>query len=216
MDTFKKYLQRNNKTYFLLTEGPKADIYAARMFFGLSQPHAIVEGPKNGLVGLYLMDKNLFSDKVAQKFNGLNKTAEKLFLKTNVSQIGRRAAEHATVEVIRKESEATDAMKRDEKLAEPLPEKPKEKEEKKKPDVRWYGEDYGWAPLKQFIRDQAVSGKFMNFTKEEEQERVETFKKKYLSMAIDTLKVFKTIFPKESHLGFVDILKNLKIDPVTM
>jgi hypothetical protein len=221
MEQFKKYLRYNNQVYFLLTVGAKAEINTARYVFGLNGPHVVVyplDGhPIGGKLALYALDKDHLGKQIIKKFDGLNKVAEKFLLKTNVSQIGKRGADYATQDVARKESEAKEAMKKDNKLAEPLPETKKTDKTSSKPDVTWDREDMGHSPmnvLQYMIKKQRTEGKVMNFTKEEEEDRIEGFKKQYLNTSIDVLKALKVLFPDESHTEFVNILKNVKIEPL--
>lgn len=193
-----------------MVDGTKAEVTAVRYLYRLKEPAVVIfpqSGTVNGKVGLYAINTVCLGDALSSVFSGLNTLAEKLLLRTNVSQIGQRAAHLSEIEMNRKESDAQEEMKEDGKLALPTPSK---KKEELKPDFQWGGEDFGYGPL-HYLK---LTGKVINFSKKEEHERIEEFKKKYLTLAIDVLKTVKKIFPKDTCLQFVDVLKNLKIEPI--
>ena len=193
----KPYVRQRNDVYFLLCSGYSKDINLVKTVFNLRATNSITE--KSGdIVGVYVKDRNLVSDKFIDIFHGLSKQADRLWLATNMDDIAKSVTDHTNVEMQRKESSAQDAMVKDDRMLEP------------KDPTKYFIFRNVTGRLSELAM---VTGKIHTFSQQEETDRVETFKKKYLNTAIDLLKAIKVMFPRESHMKFVDTLKNLSVKP---
>lgn len=206
---FKKYLNHNNHTYFLLAVGTKAQVIAARLALCLHEPHVIVYpflGTNDGKVALYAEDINHISEQIRNKIGALNRDAKKLHLKTNVQQIADRGAEITKDQLIKKEAAAREELKQD-KQPQPIPAPPQEPKQSDPPK----SEPYTWKfPQGYYVRKS--ESQVIRFDAEDERERISEFKKKYMSQAVDTLKMLKFLFPEAPTSELVENFKSLKID----
>lgn len=193
----------HNVPFFYLCEGYRKDMVLVRTVFGLTSKTAVLEPvPKSrSKFAIYVQSKDDILSAVNIKFSKLNMLADELLLDTNVSDISSQIASNVKKELTRKESEAESERrsKHDSKL-------------KQEPEEHPHSPRFEWKPKKEteFGMEWTITGARKDPTFEE---KLTTFKQKYMHTALDLLQAFKLSMPNEMLTNFVSSLKSLTVKP---